>query len=163
LEDFAQTLSQTYCLLKNGHPQVNAQGRPKLALHRMGTDPQKSSDAPMLLDPSEEQFDLPAAPIKVGHRLRGHRKIVGQQAQGFLAHWIAHSHPAQRLRGGSAGMRVCQFDFLIAAQARRFIHRKRMPEDREDMTWAKTGLNDRIANGTPMVEPDRSPAISVVN
>jgi hypothetical protein len=35
----------------------------------------------MLLDPFEEQFDLPEAPIQLGNGQRWHGEVVGQEDQ----------------------------------------------------------------------------------
>jgi len=48
----------------------------------------------MLLDPLEEQFDLPALALQVGNQLRFQGKVVGQKHQ-TLSRPVLH-HPAQR-------------------------------------------------------------------
>ena len=48
---------------QNGDEQVNGDGAPDLSAHGVRTRTVESFDAQMLLDPFEEQFDLPAAMI----------------------------------------------------------------------------------------------------
>ena len=43
----------------------------------------------MLLDPFEEEFDLPAAAIELGDGQRRHGEVVGQKDQRLARFWIA--------------------------------------------------------------------------
>jgi hypothetical protein len=45
--------------------------------------PEERLDAKVLLDSFEEQFDLPAVSIQVGHRLYRNGEIVGQEVVGL--------------------------------------------------------------------------------
>ncbi len=51
--------------LQNGYEQINGDGCPDLGAHGVWAGAVKGFDAQMLLDPFEEQFDLPAAPIEM--------------------------------------------------------------------------------------------------
>ena len=57
----------------------------------------------MLLDPLEEQFHLPAAPIKFGDRERGQREVVGQEHQRLAFVGLEANAPQQL---GIAGLGV---------------------------------------------------------
>ena len=48
---------------QQSHEQVNSDGAPDLEAHRVGAGAVKGFDPQMLLEPFEEQFDLPAALI----------------------------------------------------------------------------------------------------
>jgi len=59
---------------QNGDEQINGAGDPDLGAHRVERRAVKGFDAQMLLEPFEEQFDLPAAPIELGD---GHARNAG--------------------------------------------------------------------------------------
>jgi hypothetical protein len=50
----------------DGHEDVDAYGDPHLSLDCIFRGTEEGLDAKMLLDPLEEQFDLPATAIKLG-------------------------------------------------------------------------------------------------
>ena len=77
----------------------------------------------MLLEPFEEQFDLPAAPIQVGDGQSWYGEVVGQEDQGFAAHRIAIADPAQRVRIIQLGSDAGHHDGLVKTQAGGFVHR----------------------------------------
>ena len=64
---------------QNGDEHVNGDGGPDLGAHRIGRRAVKSFDTQMLLDPFEEQFDLPASAIELGDGQRRDGKVVGQE------------------------------------------------------------------------------------
>jgi hypothetical protein len=66
-------------LFQDGDEQINGDGAPDLGAHRVGAGAIKGFDAQMLLDPFEELFDLPAAPIQLGDGQRRHGEVVGQE------------------------------------------------------------------------------------
>jgi hypothetical protein len=66
---------------QNGDEQINGDGGPDLRAHRVWRGAVKGFDAQMLLDPFEEEFDLPASVIKLGDGQRWHSEIVGQKDQ----------------------------------------------------------------------------------
>ena len=57
-------MRQLKTFLDDGDQHVSADGDPDLRLHRVLAGAEKCLDAQMLLDPLEEQFDLPALPIQ---------------------------------------------------------------------------------------------------
>ena len=61
---------QMQAFFQNGDEQVNGDGAPDLGAHRVGAGAIKGFDTQMLLDPFEEQFDLPAATIQLGNGQR---------------------------------------------------------------------------------------------
>ena len=66
---------------QNGDEQVNGDGAPDLSAHGVRTRTVEGFDAQMLLDPFEEQFDLPAAMIQLRNGQGGRGEIVGQKDQ----------------------------------------------------------------------------------
>ena len=81
---------------QNGDEQINGDGAPDLGAYRVGTGAIKGFDAQMLLDPFEEQFDLPAAPIELRDGQGWHGEVVGQEDQCPVGDGIAIADAAQR-------------------------------------------------------------------
>ena len=71
-------------VFQNGNEQINGDGDPDLGAHGVRACAVKGFDAQMLFDPFEEQFDLPAARIKLDNRQGRRGEVVGQKDQ-FLA------------------------------------------------------------------------------
>ena len=66
LEDFAEAPVELEHLPQDGHQHVDTDGDPDLGLHRVLGGPVERPDPQVLLDPLEEQFDLPAALVQLG-------------------------------------------------------------------------------------------------
>ena len=62
---------------------VSADRNPYLRLHGILAGSQKGFDTQMLLDPFEEQFDLPSLLVKCRDHLGLERKVVGQKSDAF--------------------------------------------------------------------------------
>ncbi len=108
---------------QNGDEQVNGDGAPDLGAHRIGRRAVKGFDAQMLLDPFEEEFDLPASAIELGDGQRWDGKVVGQKDQHLAGFGIAITDASQR--GGIIvpGIQAGHHDSLVEAQAGGFVHR----------------------------------------
>jgi hypothetical protein len=76
-------------LFQDGDEEINGDGGPDLSAHRVGRGAVKGFDAQMLLDPFEEEFDLPAAALELGDRPCRRGKVVRQEDEGFAGFWIA--------------------------------------------------------------------------
>ena len=76
----------------------------------------------MLLDPFEEQFDLPAAAIELGDGQRRHGEVVGQEDQRLAGFGIAIADAAQRVGIIVLGVQAGQHHGLVEAQAGGFVH-----------------------------------------
>ena len=110
-------------LFEDGDEQINGDGAPDLDAHGIGACAVEGFDAQMLFDPFEEQFDLPAAPVKLRDGQCGHDEVVGQEDQRPACFRIAIADAAQR--GGiiRLGMVARQEHGLVKAQAGGFVHR----------------------------------------
>src|SRR5659263_263908 len=71
-------------LLDDGYQDVDRDRDPHLGLHGVLGSSEERLDAEMLLDPPEEEFDLPPLLVEQGDALRGKGKIVGQENQFLL-------------------------------------------------------------------------------
>jgi len=111
---------------QNSDEQVNGDGAPDLGAHRVGRRAVKGFDAQMLLDPFEEEFDLPASAIELGDGQRRDGKIVGQEDQHLAGFGIAITDASQR--GGIIvlGIQAGHHDGLVEAQSGGFVHGPRV-------------------------------------
>ena len=60
---------------------VNRDSDPNLAFDRVLGGPEERFDAQVLLDPLEEQFNLPAILVEIRLRLRWNGEVVGQEVE----------------------------------------------------------------------------------
>ncbi len=81
---------------QNSDEQVHGDGTPDLSAHGVLARAVKGFDAQMLLDPFEEQFDLPTALIELRDGPCGHGEVVGQKDQRLAGLRIAIADAAQR-------------------------------------------------------------------
>ena len=68
----------------DGNQYIDRDGDPDLSLHGIVAGAIKGLDAKVLLDPLEEQFDLPATSIQLSDGQRRQGKIVGQKNQSLV-------------------------------------------------------------------------------
>ena len=108
---------------QNGDEPINGDGGPDWDAHRVGRRAVKSFDAQMLLDPFEEEFDLPAAASEFGAGQRRHGKVVGQEDQRLARFGIAIAAAPPRVGIIVLGLQAGQPHGLVEAPAGGFIHR----------------------------------------
>ena len=84
-------------LFDDGDQHVGGHGAPDLRLYRVLAGAQESLDAQVLLDPFEEQLDLPAALVERSDRQRRQRRVVGQENQRLARLRILESNAPQML------------------------------------------------------------------
>ena len=96
--------------LDDGDEDINRDGDPDLALDRVLGSAEEALDAKMLLDPLEEQLDLPAALVERTERQGRELEMVGQKHQGLGCFGVLESDAAQVLRIMLAGIEppMCQ-------------------------------------------------------
>src|SRR5437762_3503211 len=80
----------------------------------------------MLLDPFEEEFDLPTAAIKLGDRKRGQGEVVGQKDQRLGGLEIFEADASQRCLEAFARIESSEQDGLIADQSGSAVDRMRV-------------------------------------
>src|ERR1035437_1245160 len=107
---------------QNGDEQINGDGTPDLGAPRVGAGAIKGFDAQMLLEPFEEQFDLPAATIQLGNGQSWHGEVVGQKDQGFASGGIAIADAAERRGIIVLGIQAGQDHGLVETQSGGLIH-----------------------------------------
>ena len=76
-------------------------------------------DAQILLQPFEEQLNLPALLVNGGYRVRRQVKSVGQKDQMQAAVTVKEADPAKRLRVAPLGRGVDQTNGLVSRTPKR--------------------------------------------
>ena len=119
-------MGQSKTFFGNRDQHVSADCDPDLRLDRVLGSTKKCLDPQVLLDPFEEQFDLPALPIQLCNQIGFESKVVDQKHNAFAGLVLDH-HAAQRERIILAGIENRQYTGLIANDVRLgAIHRMRV-------------------------------------
>src|SRR5690625_45375 len=100
----------------DGDQHVHGDGNPNLRFHGVLACAIEALDSQVLLDPLEEQLDLPALPIQRGDGERGQLEVVGQKDQRLGAFGVAQADAAQVQRVMLGGVNAVERDGLIADQ-----------------------------------------------
>ena len=109
-------------VFQNGDEEIDGDGAPDLGAHGVGRRAVKGLDAQMLLDPFEEEFDLPATTIELSNGQRWPGEIVGQEDEEFASFGIAIRDAAQRDRIIVLSLQASHHAGLINPQAGGFVH-----------------------------------------
>jgi len=109
-------------LFQNGDEQVNGDGGPDLSAHRVWRGAVEGFDAQMLLDPFEEEFDLPTSTIELGDGQRRDGEVVGQEDQCFARFRIAIADAAHGDGIIVLGVQPGEHHGLVETQAGGFVH-----------------------------------------
>ncbi len=108
--------------LNDGNQHVGGHGAPDLRLHCVLARAQKLLDAQVLLDPFEEQLDLPPALVQSGNGKLCQAGVVGQEDQGLLGLGVFEPDTPQVLGVVFGGIMPIQRDGLIADYAAALVH-----------------------------------------
>jgi len=133
----------------DSHQDMDPQGDPDLGFDRIVTGAMKGFDAQVLLDPAEEQFDLPALSVELGDGQSRRFEVIGQEPKEAVVLGVVEfdaPHFAGIILAGGGTGRV---HGLVANPAGGENHRMRIeprptqpflgPDDEES-----TGLGDTI-------------------
>ena len=119
-------MRQLKTLLQDGNQDVGADGDPDLRLHGILAGAEKRLDPQMLLDPFEEQLDLPSLPVQLRDQFRRQCKVVGQKRYSFAV-LVPDHDPPQRSRIVLARIKDGQGANLVAEHVGALaIHRLRI-------------------------------------
>ena len=142
LQNFIHRRFKVFLLLGDCDQEISAQCGPNLDAHAVGRVAEKSTQAQVLFDPTEEKFDGPAAAVDRGDQQSGQVELVGQEDQCLAGFWLDVADPPQRLGIGHATFGGIEPDRLIATQAHGFVHRPR-----RDDRIADAGFESRHEKG----------------
>ena len=108
--------------LNNGDEHVGGDGAPDLRLDRVLAVAKKLLDAQVLLDPFEEQLDLPAAFVQSSNGQGRQGRVVGQEDQSLLGCWVLEPDTAQVFGVVLGDVVPVQHNGLIADDAACPVH-----------------------------------------
>ena len=108
--------------LNDGNEHVGGHGAPDLRLDCVLAVAQKLLDAQVLLDPFEEQLDLPAAFVQSGNGQGRQACVVGQEDKRLLGFGVFEADMVQVLRVGLGSIVPVQRNGLIADDAAAPVH-----------------------------------------
>lgn len=127
LQDSAHALLDSKGLIENGHHQVDADGDPDLSLHGVFAQAVEGFDAKVLLDPLEEELDLPAGLVDLRYDRGVDLEVVGNEDEELSGFGIQIAYSAQVVRVEPSGSRAVETNRLIGSQADGLVHRTRLP------------------------------------
>src|SRR5262249_832946 len=151
LQYCVETHVQVEPLLDDRHQDVCTYGGPDLRLQRVGAGADERFDAQVLLDPLEEQLDVPAAAIQVRDCLCWQYEVVGQKNQPLLPFWVEESDAAQTLGVSLHRVEPLQQDRLIALNAGRFVDL--VGDQAPEAEVLSCSCNKKSAGQSPAMEP----------
>src|ERR1700693_6252132 len=128
-EDLEQSVEgglQGEALLDDGDQDIDGNRAPDLRLHRVVRGAVELFDSKMLLDPFEEQFDLPAALVEGADRRGRQGELVGEKHQRLSCFGVLEADAAQMNRIVLAGGLAIQRDGLVCNDAGRAIGWRRV-------------------------------------
>ena len=155
LQNLVQAVGLRVFLLGDGDEQVGADRSPDLNADPVGFVAEKPTQAQVLFDPSEKQFDLPAAPVNLGDRHGGQVKGVCEEDEGDAALGIPITDPSKRIGVVVTTSGRVQSDGLVAPQACGLVYRPG-PGDVE----ARVALGPGDEEGTGLVDAVAPPAVT---
>ena len=117
---------QSKLLLDDRHQDIDADSDPNLRPHSVLGGAVEALDAQVLLDPLEEQFHLPSAPVQGADGRCWQGKLVGQEHQVLAGLGIAIADASQLAWVVLGGIEAVKGDGLVADKSRVAIHRRRI-------------------------------------
>jgi len=103
-------------LFHDGHEHVDRYGDPYLGLHGVLGGAIERLDPEVLLDPFEEQLDLPPAFIQLCDGQGGQHEVVGQEDQAFVCFRVVEFDPSDLFRVLLSGIEAGEEAGLVADQ-----------------------------------------------
>jgi hypothetical protein len=116
-----QALRDLELLFDDGDEYVDAHGAPDLGLGGVFGDAEKGFDAQVLLDPFEEEFDLPASFVELGDAECGEGKVVGDEDVLLVSFEVAVDDSAHGFGVIVLQINACQDNGLVAQYSRAFV------------------------------------------
>ena len=104
-------------LSHDGDENVGTDRNPDLGFHCVGRGAVEGFDPEVLLDPLEEEFDLPAASVKRGDGLSREDEVVGEEYQGLAGFRVAKADAPEFRRVGLGRVPSSEDDGLVTDQA----------------------------------------------
>jgi len=116
LQNFGKAAGELQLLPQDGHQHVHAHRDPHLGLHGVVRVAIEGLDPQVLLDPFEEQFDLPAATIELRDGQCGQFEIVGEKHKSPVVLGVVEGDATQGVRIEFRGLDAAENNRLVAAK-----------------------------------------------
>ncbi len=126
LGDSAHALVDSGGLVENSHHHVDAYGDPDLGFHSVLAQPVKGLDPQILLDPLEEELDLPASLVDLRHNSGVDLEVVRHEDQPLPSFRIQKAYPVQVVGIEPLGLGAVEANRLVGPQAGGLVHRARL-------------------------------------
>ena len=101
----------------NSDQYISGDSAPDLCFDSVSAIANETLDAQMLLDPLEEQFDLPSAFVQRRNRQCRQCRVVGQEPQCFAGFWIFEADASELLGIIPRDAQTIECDALITDDA----------------------------------------------
>ena len=121
LQNPAEVFVESVNLIETGHHEVNADGDPDLGFHGVFGSAVERLDAQVLLDPFEEEFDVPTAFVDASDRERLQAEVIGDEDEALARVGVDEADAAELFRIVPFAFGRLQSDGLVAAQAGRLV------------------------------------------
>lgn len=122
LQNCVEIQGQAEPFANDGHEQIAADGDPDLGFDGVLRGAIKGLDPQMLLDPFEEQLDMPAAAVQFGDDVSRKSEVVRQKHQALFPLGVPKADTTQLSRIALGGIEPLQRDRLIALHARALVN-----------------------------------------
>jgi len=156
LQDTAHALLDSQGLIENGNHQVDADSDPDLRLHGILAEPEERLHAKVLLDPFEEELDLPARFVDLRDDQRIDFEVVGYEDQKLPRLRVPKAHPPQVVGKELPGLRSVEANSLVGSQSDHLVHGARLPN-----VVAHVGLRSRHEERPSRMDTRQSKEIDV--
>ena len=121
-----ETFGQIELFFEDRHQHVNADGDPDLSLDGVGRSAEEALDAQVLLDPLEEQVDLPPTFVKFRNGQSRQGKVVGQVDKESSSFDVEEPDSPQTFRISLKAVECRELNDLIGSHALIGRHRQGM-------------------------------------
>ena len=128
LQNPAEAFVESMNLIETGHHEVNADRDPDLGFHGVVGCAVEGLDAQVLLDPFEEQFDVPAILVDLCDGGGRQAEVIGDEDKALTGVSINETDAAEFFGIATFAFARLQSDALVAAKSGGFVDGSRLAD-----------------------------------
>ena len=117
-----KTLLKLKAFFDDGNEHIDRNRYPYLGFHGVFRCAVETLDSQVLLDPLEEQFNMPAAAVKVGDGHGRKREVVCDEDKGLVSFFVPILYESQGFGEIFDALYTCEFNRLVADKSCRAVH-----------------------------------------
>ena len=117
-----ETLLKLKAFFDDGNEHIDRNRYPYLGFHGVLRRAVETLDSQVLLDPLEEQFNMPAAAVKVGDGHRRKREVVCDEDKGLVPFFVPVLYESQGFGEIFDALYACELNRLVADKSCRAVH-----------------------------------------